>query len=500
MFNNFFKYLIFIWVIGLLIACEPTTSATETLFPTATLEHERVPASVTPSPLISVTETTPTLTTTEISVVIEPTLTNQPATPEPTQTLIPTPTTDNALLPRLHLWEQYSVYYSRRPKDALTGNSPEEALTVAAMTPDPYPPCPTCTHAVPDHQRYKDSMPATGPAQAVTLEFAHYANFVAYWTNSEKGQLWVADMELTEPKVVFTDENEIYTPFEDVSLPYLDFIWTPDDLHLILDPRNKELPNLIYHQQTGQVEEWPWLCNRFAISPRTQQVAWWCGSEQDLEEFAVIEWGGEIWISPSEPEQIIVQYEIDRTKQWQENWAWSSDGQQMAYFDPADEEGHLWLTSLQGNITSQFPGSAWWLNYQSLYPFSGDTLHWSFDKQKLLVYAYELYPSACPPYNDLSSMSDDPIKQPCWQLVDTKNYELIWSWQSTWSASELPEEDKLVFWVGDATISSDGQYIGLTYLVIPHYSLILIRLPQQDAQWGFNNGPSAMRWYIPNPE
>ncbi|MBE7531285.1 MAG: hypothetical protein HND44_18330 [Chloroflexi bacterium] len=341
---------------------------------------------------------------------------------------------------------------------------------------------------------------AVGPGDALLLSFANYANKVAYWTGNEAGQLWIADLELENPQLVYADEAQIFATGEDSLSSWFgkgDLIWTPDDLHVIFDPKDEALPNLIYHLESNSVEPWRWYCDRVALSPHTGQLATWCSALDGSSNFAVIEWRGEIWISPSAPEHELVRRREERPLLWDSNWAWSSDGQQIAYFDPANAEGRLFVADAGGVQQSLFPGAAWWLNSNtSRIGVPTKVIHWSQDGRRLLVYANDLMPDTCPDIEIMFDLTEgEPADVPCWHLLDTQDYTALWSWDDFIAASEEPSE-LTKFWRDyEASISSQGNYLMLTMLLEDNNVWSgIVRLDEGDVEILGNTPALAIRW------
>lgn len=340
---------------------------------------------------------------------------------------------------------------------------------------------------------------AVGPGDALLLTFANYTNKVAYWTGNEKGQLWISDLELENPQLVYTDETQIYETNEDSLYSWFgngDLIWSADDLHLIFDPKDETLPNLIYHLQNDSVEEWPWYCDRVALSPQTGRLATWCAALDDSSNFAVMEWGGEIWISSSPPKQNIVRQTSERALLWEYIWAWSSDGQQIAYFDPADTKGRLFIANSEGIQQELFTGSAWWLNSNtSNIGLPQHIIHWTPDGQRLLVYANELSPNACSEYI-FPFQEDMAVELPCWHLLTAPDYSLIWSWNDFIVASKVPSELTKHWRAVEASISPDGDYLALRMVLDDNkVSSGIARLPEKDVMILANSDFETFRWY-----
>lgn len=134
--------------------------------------------------------------------------------------------------------------------------------------------------------------------------------------------------------------------------------WSQDDLHLFISSINLVEEKFVYHLESDVLEPWPYECNRLAISPSSQQVSTWCFPTSDGDEIAVMEWGGEIWFSDEEPEDLIVEQHDVPVKPW----SWSADGKSIGYFDPADPEGYFYITDQFGEQKLKaLPGSAYWL-------------------------------------------------------------------------------------------------------------------------------------------
>lgn len=311
---------------------------------------------------------------------------------------------------------------------------------------------------------------AVGPGDALLLSFANYANTVAYWTDKEIGQLWISDMELEMPRLIYADEAQVYATNDDSLYAWDgkgDLIWTPDDLHVIFDPKDKTLPNLIYHLQSNAAEPWPWDCDRVAVSPQTKRLATWCAALDGSPNFAIIEWGGEIWISPSPPVQEIVRRRGERAIAWESNWTWSSDGQQIAYFDPLDTEGRLFVADATGVQKALFPGAAWWLNLETSHlAIPQNILQWSQDGRWLLVYANDLISDSCPDIEIMFDLTEGELSDvPCWHLLDTQDYRMHWSWRDFMMSADVPSEFARFWRDFEASISTRGNYLLFTMFI-----------------------------------
>lgn len=112
-----------------------------------------------------------------------------------------------------------------------------------------------------------DSPAIAKPIDTADLVFANFANRVSYWTDTSPGQWWVSDLDLQQPRLLFADTAGT------LSSENIGFLWSPDDLHVILEVEGASVPGRIYHIQTKVQEEWPWKCDRAATSPRTGRLA-----------------------------------------------------------------------------------------------------------------------------------------------------------------------------------------------------------------------------------
>ncbi len=309
----------------------------------------------------------------------------------------------------------------------------------------------------------REDTPAHSPAHALLLTYAHFADLVAYWTDDTPRQLWISDLDYQRPQSIYTDvagkypvKNPSYTDHQ------LRLLWSPDDRHLIVDAPTGSVPDLIYHIQNGKLEEWPWECDRVALSPRTGRLATWCPSTTSQSHYAVMEWGGEIWYSDVAPTTEIVRGVKLSPPKWIEAlvqpWAWSADGQHIAYFDPTDADMYLHIAGASGERLTVLPGG-----------YRGETflveLEWSQDGRRLLVEAYGTVGHSCPRYRPPAPSSESE-EAPCWQVLDTETGTVLWTLSDSAAGimSLLGQPaDGIVAWHSpSAVISPDGKLVALT--------------------------------------
>jgi hypothetical protein len=303
--------------------------------------------------------------------------------------------------------------------------------------------------------------------------------------------LWLSDLDLENPQLIYTDEDELYSDADYETA--LNLQWTADDLHLIWYTEN-DSPNLIYHLQTQTIELWPWKCDRIALSSRTNKLATWCISEQSDSQYSVIEWGGNIWYSDVPPTfELVRQEQISLTSP--PVWAWSSDGNRLAYFNPSSQTGELIIANVQGIVELSFPNVAWWQTEavaESRIYLPAPLIRWSRDSSQLLVFAHDLTTNACPQYRDYWSGSDELYDIPCWQVMESQSGTVLWAWAEL---VNITSEDGSETWqVWDAAISPSGKHLAFNIAVSGGVELGIFDLENGlYEQWAAFGG-SVIRW------
>lgn len=341
--------------------------------------------------------------------------------------------------------------------------------------------------------------PEVGPADARLLSFAHFADKMAYWTTDDgAARLWISDLETTNPELIYTDESQAYSDDHNDDAKF-NLLWTPDDLHLIWSTHD-DSPNYIYHLQSDMIEPWPWNCDRIALSPQTNHLATWCSPgklEMQLAvemQFAVIEWGGDIWYSETSPKIELIKQD-ERPQFSRPIWAWSSDGERLAYFDPNDLEGDLLIVDAQGNEDLSFSNGAWWIEEavsESRIYLPSTLLQWSEDSSKLIVFAYPITSGACPQYQDYWTGSDESFDVPCLQLVDTETEKILWTWADLVNIAK--DVDSNTWQVWDFTISPYGKRMAINIAVSGRVELGIVDIENGlYEQWAAYGG-SVIRW------
>ena len=257
--------------------------------------------------------------------------------------------------------------------------------------------------------------------------------------------------------------------------PEVGWRWSPDDLHLIAEPDEEwERKGTIYHLLTGGLEDWPYTCDRVALSPRSGRLATWCRSVPEGEAFGVIEWGGVTWISPQAPAEVLVQTtpEIDWPG-WL--WGWAADGEKIAYFNPS---GNLTIANSQGASLLILPGAIDWQSFIDgpLWPLD-DSIKWAANGERVLIHVRGRADKPCPTHTNLrGEVYENP---PCWQVIDAHSGAVIWHAAET--AKVIGEEtDSSPLLEGDIqhiAISADGRYLAIdsvdsTWMVDEEFAIV----------------------------
>jgi len=318
-----------------------------------------------------------------------------------------------------------------------------------------------------------------GVGQAWSVGFAHFADRLLflkgdYVEESRHLQVWVSDLR-------GQDATQIFTETETTRIEYLE--WTPDDQHLIIKTKAPSESGLIYHVQTGDLEAWPYACDQLARSPLSSRLVLWCQPASPGDDFAVIEWGGDIWLSFSPPDEVFAPAG---------NAAWSADGARLAYSDDADPEGNLYLLDESGHLIRTLPGIMQW-RAQSPRDLSSAINKWSANGERLLIFAPGTQEKPCLP-DSYDWFSDGPNPNPpCWHVYDVKAGQMIW---------DLPDSinEAGIYGSNDfepAALSADGRFLalGVNGPDDQQRGIWIIDLETGQKIWEFGVWvPYAMRW------
>ena len=338
-----------------------------------------------------------------------------------------------------------------------------------------------------------------GPGDAQDLAFSHYSDQIAYWTWGEKGALWISDLSFNNPSVLFVDDEMVYpTDFQSFPGTSINIQWTPDDLHIILNIRDDYSLNLIYHLQTYTIEKWPYHCDRIAMSPRSHKLSTWCESYEENTSFAVIEWGGDIWVSDSPPEEELV----NKGDEYLEFWAWSSSGD-LAFFDPSSWNGKLSIMNLTGQPLNDLPVHAYWmveqfgLEKRIVEPLSVPIV-WSKNGNRIVIYGISDEKDTCPVFHFQPLDENDQYFEhvPCLHIFDVNTGKLVWSIVDTFNEETLSEReyDELYPGVFDKpVISPDGRILVIESGIFP-YDIEAVRVDTGEKIFTFDFILDEISW------
>lgn len=425
---------------------------------------------------LTLTEDQPVNTPTEITLTktatftIEPSSTAAQEKPTQTITLPPQPTIDYIYVPHYD-WYQFSWMVGY-----LTRQFPIGVEVISGYSPNTNELSPGC---------------------ADILSFANFADKITYWVpileeEEWKGHLMIADMRYTQSKEIYKDQENLY---DHVLSSNLRLLWTPDDMHIIIDASYSGLPSMIYHLEEDKLEPWSYICDSVAISPRSGSYATWCISIEGSDDFAVIEWGGTIWYSEDPPQE----YLIERNERVESPWAWSADGSQIAYFDDSAVEANLTVVDNDTKQAVVFPVSAYWLSEHYIKD-TPDTIYifrpikWSENGQSILVYAKGSEQSPCPDFESMFSENPKVEESACWQVIDAHNGDPIWPTKDEpYEAAFYSQELLRISLFIDAVITADGAFAAIEY-IDPIAHILLVDLENGRGEEIQVLNTNTMRW------
>lgn len=340
-------------------------------------------------------------------------------------------------------------------------------------------------HEVIEYYSHEMNVSNLEPSNALIASFSHYSNKIAYWVNSsEGGKIFVYDLLSNEQLLIFSDDSGEFS-IEQFGSQELSLIWSQDDLHLIIRNNQNLESSMIYNLTEDSLTSWEWKCDQIAISLRTNKLATWCISLGSEDMFAVMEWGGEIWISDSAPEHNIVQSDA-----LQIIWSFSPDGEYVVFFDPTSN-GNLSLANNLGLLTVLLPNAAWWENDDFIASkLSAPTfpIQWSVDGKSLLVFANELDDTHCPQWDNISAAVSTIYDIPCWQLINLETGAILWS------LGESFQQEQSRYWQFDtATLSSNGNYVAVTAESPGFFATYIIDLVRNETLL-WDSGASTLKW------
>jgi hypothetical protein len=323
------------------------------------------------------------------------------------------------------------------------------------------------------------------------LQFANYAPLVAYIDGNSN--LWIADLAMKIPVRIDTlADRELYR-----------LVWSPDDRYLLIsaDLSTMYMLDIV----SGEFLPWHYLCTILGISTRSQNVSVWCPSIESDTDYAVLEWGGEIWYTDQAPSVILLQQTPDTILEaplgmlpLYQNVGWSSDGKKIAYYDTYDPQGALIIINQSGEHLAVYPGKAYWISPlgKAQQKYVDFALRWSENQDTLVVYAIGDQEQPCPNITiEFGILSGDYINPPCWQVLDPQDGRLIWGVNDLIEIQSLvPGQESLNFYY-PPELSSDSKYLVIwsftpadkrLYIIELESNILIssIRLPITDYRWG----------------
>jgi hypothetical protein len=341
-----------------------------------------------------------------------------------------------------------------------------------------------------EYHRYTSPELIQGPGQSTYHVFSHYSDHVAFWKITSPGELWITDVSYQNPQLLLIDFDEVYVPSEGNLMSedeYLKIIWSPDDLYLFFYSLQEPDLSQIYHRNMDKLEPWYWSCDTVILSSRSGKLATLCRQLKNVSvivaKYAVLEWGGEIWFSDALPGDLFLEPLPDGTAFWQ----WSANGQWIAYFDPNDQEGHLFIADAEGNIRKLLPGISPFRvseieGYQQ-YQFLGNDspFRWAREAPILLVNGFGQPEQPCPPLVSEEFGPRQTFAWHCWQAVNVSTGEIIWHEANLAENLSLntESEELLSMGINHIVISPDGRAIAaLTSYDMPRIVVVDLQTGQ----------------------
>jgi hypothetical protein len=211
--------------------------------------------------------------------------------------------------------------------------------------------------------------------------------WLAYWHNAaDSSSLNILDIENGSSNVVLTLAN--------VNSWRANLFWSADGLYLfltleppseplVMDQSTREIVSgrryYLYSLESGTMQQWDRDCDRLGFSSRTKQIATWCPSINETElDYAVVEWGGEIWFTTESPDTFL---KVRAPEFAVPTWVWSGDGRRVIYADQdrispqtltlATVRLGKVMTNTLGNYGSSYAGLNWSAD-QRYIAFKGD--------------------------------------------------------------------------------------------------------------------------------
>lgn len=323
-------------------------------------------------------------------------------------------------------------------------------------------------------------LPRLGNALKAT--FANHSNKIAYWTSvTEFAELYVYDLVTEQEELIYVDTENKF-PIHQFGSRDFELIWSADDRHLIVTNNLNLEVSLIYHLETKFLEPWPWKCSQIAMSPKTNKVSTWCESINSMNnQFAVIEWNGEIWLSNLLPDNTI------STSDLQDARAFSTDGT-VAFFD---SKGNLATVNIDGNKSVLVENIAWWKNTSiqaSKITIPANPIQWSDSGDRILVFAIGQEVHDCPNWSNIADPTNAIYEIPCWQTFNLESKKIDWK-----LGDSFKDKESLYWQFDTASLSVDGKYLAVTSESLGLFLTFIVNVETNESLY-WDSGASSLKW------
>lgn len=263
---------------------------------------------------------------------------------------------------------------------------------------------------------------AKGPSDAFDLSFSRYTQQIAYLTNLNGVELWIADQQLTKVEQVWSDGEEWLSNPD--AYEQGDIYWGPNDMSIFIKRADRIV---VYSLKERRAFQWAGRCNTLAQIPGTDELGIWCILRNgNTLKYGVVGNYGTILEFSSAPTNLISNI-IE--------WAYSPDGDRVLY---ATDQGDVGIVDTKGEYISLSvvfsPVTSPLMTRRGL--------QWSQDGSQLLVYGYDGGADMCYKSPSLGDM-------PCWLLIDAWAGDILWA---------PPREASSSF---DAALSSNGEWLAI---------------------------------------
>ena len=285
---------------------------------------------------------------------------------------------------------------------------------------------------------------SSGPNQSVTLSFSPYTRKIAYFTKDKGTELWISDLELTNIKRAWKDDQYWLgdiTGKNDVLIT-----WGINDRYLVVSSVIKENHLLVYDLIADENLKLEGNCNRIIRSPFSGQFVIGCTTiQQGNQELKILDTNGVIDLSSS----------ISPLISGILDWSYSKDANRILFITEDEKIGIINTDKKISYMPLTFDMDSWLsLTWRK-------NLQWSQDGEHVLVYGLESAPKLCPTQKN-TGLQNKNSQRSCWFILDSYSGEILW-WpkENIQSVVDIPWEYLRNEY--DATLSPDGEWISSTF-------------------------------------